>query len=353
MRCLLLLTAFLICCFACTAQLLKRNDQYLLPDSIKSTGFYAEVVFHKSAGKTRNNYARLTFGNSTLFVSKHKKGSNASFNFFEKMPAPSIVSLNVRQSKKFNYDSWSFTLKEDEVYPLLILTSIDTSRKIMNYAGYIYLPTEAAWKLISVKMPSYSNAGRSPLDTNYLNWFSVNPVTHFGALSDTSKYKSYSFANRWLLRSDNSWKAIDTQTVNPPKLRPLRNIDSLERQQQEEELLRLQLPKDKIKYKEGIFYQHINEGTGTQVRLTDTVIVYYKGWLYENGFVFDQTKEKPATFSLIRLIRGWQVGLPETKVGGKIRLYIPSGSAYGIRTFSASILPNSILVFDVEVVATK
>jgi FKBP-type peptidyl-prolyl cis-trans isomerase FkpA len=89
------------------------------------------------------------------------------------------------------------------------------------------------------------------------------------------------------------------------------------------------------------------------VQLTDTVVVHYKGWLFSNGSVFDETKEKQATFPLARLIRGWQIGVPQCKVGGKIRLFIPSGSAYGIRTFATDIPPNSTLVFDVEVVEVK
>jgi FKBP-type peptidyl-prolyl cis-trans isomerase len=87
--------------------------------------------------------------------------------------------------------------------------------------------------------------------------------------------------------------------------------------------------------------------------LTDTLVVHYKGSLFSDGSVFDQTKEKPATFPLGRLIKGWQLGLTQCRVGGKIRLYIPSGSAYGIRTLSTAIPPNSILVFDVEVLDAK
>ena len=89
------------------------------------------------------------------------------------------------------------------------------------------------------------------------------------------------------------------------------------------------------------------------VNITDTVVIFYKGWLFSDGSVFDETKEKPATFPLSRLIRGWQIGVPQCKVGGKIRLFIPSGSAYGIRTFATDIPPNSTLVFDVEVVEVR
>jgi len=80
-------------------------------------------------------------------------------------------------------------------------------------------------------------------------------------------------------------------------------------------------------------------------------VVRYKGQLL-NGFVFDETKEKPATFPLKRLIKGWQTGLPFCREGGKIRLIIPSNLAYSIRNLNV-IPPNSILVFDIEVVEIK
>jgi FKBP-type peptidyl-prolyl cis-trans isomerase FkpA len=40
-------------------------------------------------------------------------------------------------------------------------------------------------------------------------------------------------------------------------------------------------------------------------------------------------------------------------VGGKIKIIIPSGLAYGIRTRASKIPPNSILVFEVEVLEAK
>jgi FKBP-type peptidyl-prolyl cis-trans isomerase FklB len=53
------------------------------------------------------------------------------------------------------------------------------------------------------------------------------------------------------------------------------------------------------------------------------------------------------------LIRGWQVGLEGTRVGEKVKLLIPSGLAYSIRTRSPMIPPNSILVFEIETIAVK
>ena len=78
-----------------------------------------------------------------------------------------------------------------------------------------------------------------------------------------------------------------------------------------------------------------------------------KGYLLSDGSVFDQTKTTPATFPLKRLIKGWQVALPMCREGGTVRIIIPSGMAYGIRARSKAIPPNSILVFDVEVVSTR
>jgi FKBP-type peptidyl-prolyl cis-trans isomerase len=105
--------------------------------------------------------------------------------------------------------------------------------------------------------------------------------------------------------------------------------------------------------KEGVFYHILKEGNGDYVSVNDTVIVFYKGSLLKDGSIFDQTKDKPATFPLKRLIKGWQLAVPMCKAGGKIRIIIPSGQAYTIRSRSKAIPPNSVLVFDIEVLSIK
>ncbi len=101
----------------------------------------------------------------------------------------------------------------------------------------------------------------------------------------------------------------------------------------------------------GIYYKFLKEGSGAFVDLNDTLVVTYKGQLL-NGYVFDETKEEPASFHLKRLIKGWQIGLPFSRQGGKIRLIIPSSFAYSIRNLGI-IPPNSILIFDIEVLDIK
>jgi len=104
---------------------------------------------------------------------------------------------------------------------------------------------------------------------------------------------------------------------------------------------------------DGVYYTMLKEGNGRQVSVNDTVTAYYKGYLLKDGSVFDQTKDKPAIFPLKRLIMGWQIGVPLCKVGGKIKIIIPSNLAYSIRTRAAKIPPNSVLVFEIEVVDAK
>ena len=109
----------------------------------------------------------------------------------------------------------------------------------------------------------------------------------------------------------------------------------------------------KLQPKYGMYYQILEEGKGDLVSLNDTVTVFYKGSILKDGYVFNETKDEPATFPLNRLIKGWQLGLPLCRVGGKIKLVIPSGLAYSIRSRASDIPPNSILVFDITVKEVK
>ena len=141
-----------------------------------------------------------------------------------------------------------------------------------------------------------------------------------------------------------------------PVVNLLSHIDSLEQLQTDKKLITQAIAENKTDAKsihDGIYYTMLKEGTGRQVSVNDTVTAYYKGYLFSNDSVFDGTKDKPAVFPLKRLIMGWQIGVPLCKVGGKIKIIIPSNLAYSIRTRAAKIPPNSILVFEIEVVDAK
>ena len=110
----------------------------------------------------------------------------------------------------------------------------------------------------------------------------------------------------------------------------------------------------------GLHYVITNQGDGAKVEARKKVKVNYTGKLL-NGNVFDSSVEakfghvEPIEFTVGvgQVIKGWDEGLQLFNVGGKGTLFIPSSLGYGIRGAGASIPPNSILVFDVEVVGQK
>ena len=103
----------------------------------------------------------------------------------------------------------------------------------------------------------------------------------------------------------------------------------------------------------GLQYMVIKEGTGKQPSETSTVKVHYHGTLLD-GTVFDSSVERgqPAEFPLNRVIPGWTEGLQLMKQGAKYRFFIPPGLAYGAQG-SGAIEPNSLLIFDVELLEVK
>jgi FKBP-type peptidyl-prolyl cis-trans isomerase len=159
----------------------------------------------------------------------------------------------------------------------------------------------------------------------------------------------------WCQRQNGSWKNMLQSNFALPIVNLYSHVDSLEQLQLEKKQITQAIIDNKADTKleyNDIYYTMLKEGTGKQVSVNDTVTAFYKGSLLD-GSVFDSTKDKPATFPLNRLIKGWQIGVPLCKVGGKIRLIIPSNLAYSIRTRSPKIPPNSILVFEIEVVDAK
>ena len=328
------LTFFLLNLFCITA-FCQNNDGknlYTVPDSIKAIGVYAEIKITDSS-KLKKDFPGIGVNKSGLHFGYSGKEKLIKFLIFATQDEKA-TGLNVY--KHTTGHAWNFDWKPGETYPLLIATASDSANNCTLYSGYIFLPQEKKWKLIATQKFK---------DTVW--------IKYTWPASSGNQNNGISISNRWLQRSNGSWITLDSQTTRPATLRQMNNIDSLAQQKLEEDLLRSKLPKDSIVYEEGMFYQTIKEGTGRLVKVTDTLTVHYKGSIYSDGSVFDQTRNKPATFPLERLIKGWQLGLVHCKVGGKMRLYLPSGSAYGIRTRSATIPPNSILVFDVEVLDAK
>jgi FKBP-type peptidyl-prolyl cis-trans isomerase len=99
----------------------------------------------------------------------------------------------------------------------------------------------------------------------------------------------------------------------------------------------------------GLQYEVLAEGTGERPDPSDVVIVHYRGALTD-GVVFDSSYERgePAEFPLEGVIPGWSEGIQLMNIGGRSRLYIPSKLAYGSQGAGATIPPNAVVIFEVE-----
>jgi FKBP-type peptidyl-prolyl cis-trans isomerase len=105
----------------------------------------------------------------------------------------------------------------------------------------------------------------------------------------------------------------------------------------------------------GLKYTVLQKGTGkVNPKATDEVAVHYHGTLL-NGTVFDSSVDRgnPASFPLNGVIPGWTEGLQLMVVGDKFKFEIPANLAYGERSPSPAIPPNSTLVFEVELLGIK
>lgn len=99
----------------------------------------------------------------------------------------------------------------------------------------------------------------------------------------------------------------------------------------------------------GLQYEVITAGTGALPTATDQVRVHYHGTLID-GKVFDSSVDRgePVVFGVNQVIPGWTEALQLMPVGSKWKIYLPSEIAYGERGAGADIGPNSVLVFEVE-----
>jgi FKBP-type peptidyl-prolyl cis-trans isomerase FkpA len=333
---------FLFNFFVSTANNRDSVINYALPDSVKAVSFMAEITVN---GFIKKKYcaAGITTDAVTLSLEKYPIGSLISFSTNATQTIPVANGLKVSlPDRKFPFLLFHFDWEIGETYKLLISQATDSVGNFSLYSGYIFLPKEMKWKLIgTVKIEGRWNTIQKPA---------------FFYINGKKQNLSVTPGQVWCQRQNGSWKNMLQKDLAPPVVNLYSHVDSLEQLQIDKKIITQAIAENKTDANqdhEGVYYTILKEGTGRQVSINDTVIAYYKGYLLKDGSIFDQTKEKPATFPLKRLIMGWQIGVPLCKVGGKIKIIIPSNLAYSIRTRGAKIPPNSILVFEIEVVDAK
>jgi len=104
----------------------------------------------------------------------------------------------------------------------------------------------------------------------------------------------------------------------------------------------------------GLQYKVLRAGSGRTPKATDAVTVHYRGTLI-NGAEFDSSiaRGQPQTFKVDGVIPGWTEALQLMKEGDKWQIFIPANLAYGERGAPPRIPPNSVLIFEIELISVQ
>lgn len=109
--------------------------------------------------------------------------------------------------------------------------------------------------------------------------------------------------------------------------------------------------------------EDLEVGDGEELKDGDLAVMHYTGWLQDEsaensqGAKFDSSEDRGVPFE-VRIgagyvIKGWDMGIPGMKVGGRRRLVIPSDLAYGRYGVDPDIPGDATLIFEVELLKIK
>ena len=386
--------------------------KYTIRDTAKIVSFYSEITVPAGADPLYTYYMACGFARGYFGIQVNSaKERRVIFSVWDagkaamdrsKVPEENKVKLlgkgiDVVASDFGNegtggHSHLVYNWKTGETYKFLVTALPDSATKTTIYTGYFFMPDVQQWKLIA--------AFKAPADGEYLHHL-YSFLENFQGVNGQLLRKGF-YGNQWIKDENGKWNELTNSSFSydatgkagdrtdygagteggknylwnggfqpanakyadrfsraangqVPVINLYNNADSIAQAVADRQTIFDAVAAGKLDTsgsKDGLYYKIEKEGEGRNIMITDTVLAYYKGAIL-NGEIFDETKEKPASFPLNRLIRGWQIGLPMCRAGGKIRLIIPSGLAYSIRTRSPKIPPNSVLVFDIEVVEAK
>lgn len=386
--------------------------KYPLADSIKAVTFYSEITIPAGADIVHSYYMACGFTRGYFGIQVNSPTERrVIFSVWDagkeavdrnKVADSNKVKLLAQGDGVFadgfgnegtgGHSHWVYPWKTGRTYKMMVTALADSASKTTIYTGYFFLPELQKWKLIA--------SFKAPHDGQTLrNLYSFNE--NFVGVNGQVQRKAF-FGNQWIQRRNGSWKELTQSTFSydatgkagdridygagttdgkfylmnggfqknnvkygdtikrsaandRPVVNLAKDVDSVVQVQKDRQMIFDAVKRkefDTTGSKEGVYYHILQQGTGDNISVNDTVTIFYKGYLLD-GTIFDQTKEKPAIFPLKGLIKGWQIAIPMVKTGGKIRIFIPSGLAYGMRARSKDIPANSVLVFDIEVLSVK
>lgn len=317
----------------------RKSDLFYQSDTLKPIGFYATFQPGERPGVKSWQTGIAAQAGIKLYLAKHKKTGGVYFKYPSdaKILTKGLQVAALKDGGLF----YALPLAADKEYTLMLSTAADVTGNFTLYSAYVFLPEINKWKLIGTSKLARYNPG---LDMPGV-FYTYSP-------KDTSRPV---IKNEWAQRPNGSWASQNADNGAPPVINLLGHADSAAQIIIEnasiERILNERNVFNEFKQKDGIYYSIMKQGEGQPIKVTDSVEVFYKGYLLSDESVFDQTPERTRTFPLNRLIVGWQIGVPLIKTGGKIKLVIPSHLGYSIRTRSPKIPPNSTLVFEIEVVS--
>ncbi len=102
----------------------------------------------------------------------------------------------------------------------------------------------------------------------------------------------------------------------------------------------------------GLQYLVLKDGAGDSPKVEDVVTVHYRG-TFTDGREFDSSyaKGKPQVVQTDGVIKGWTEALQMMKVGSKWKVVVPPDLAYGRVGLGTTIPPNTVLVFEMELLS--
>lgn len=104
----------------------------------------------------------------------------------------------------------------------------------------------------------------------------------------------------------------------------------------------------------GLQYKILKDGDGNAPTLEDRVSVNYRG-TFTDGKEFDSSyaRGEPQTVQTDGVIKGWTEALQMMKAGSKWQIYVPPHLAYGRGGLGQKIPPNTVLVFELELLSIE